>query len=51
MDPTNPRILYAAMWNHGRKPWFIKSGGTDGGIYKSTDGGDSWKKLTGGCRK
>jgi len=48
LDPTNPRILYAAMWNHGRKPWFIKSGGTDGGIYKSTDGGDSWDKLTGG---
>lgn len=48
LDPTNPRILYAAMWNHGRKPWFIHSGGTDGGIYKSTDGGDSWSKLTGG---
>ena len=48
MDPSNPRILYAAMWNHGRKPWFIHSGGTDGGIYKSVDGGDSWKKLTGG---
>jgi len=48
MDPTNPRILYAAMWNHGRKPWFIHSGGTDGGIFKSVDGGDSWKKLSGG---
>ncbi len=48
MDPTNPRILYAAMWNHGRKPWFIHSGGTDGGIYKSADGGDNWEKLTGG---
>jgi photosystem II stability/assembly factor-like uncharacterized protein len=48
LDPTNPRILYAAMWNHGRKPWFIHSGGTDGGIFKSTDGGDSWNKLTGG---
>jgi len=48
MDPTNPRILYAALWNHGRKPWFIHSGGTDGGIFKSTDGGDSWKKLEGG---
>jgi photosystem II stability/assembly factor-like uncharacterized protein len=48
LDPTNPRIIYAAMWNHGRKPWFIKSGGTDGGIYKSTDGGDNWDKLAGG---
>ncbi|MEJ2399968.1 MAG: hypothetical protein P8Y52_01130 [Xanthomonadales bacterium] len=48
LDPTNPRILYAAMWNHGRKPWYIHSGGTDGGIYKSTDSGDTWTKLTGG---
>ncbi len=48
LDPTNPRILYAALWNHGRKPWFIHSGGTDGGIYKSSDGGDNWNKLTGG---
>ncbi|MBT8077773.1 MAG: glycosyl hydrolase [Gammaproteobacteria bacterium] len=48
MDPTNPRILYAAMWNHGRRPWYVHSGGTDGGIFKSTDGGDSWEKLEGG---
>lgn len=48
MDPSNPRILYAAMWEHGRKPWFIKSGGTAGGIFKTTDGGDTWKKLGGG---
>ncbi len=48
LDPSNPRIIYAAMWNHGRTPWFIHSGGTDGGVFKSTDGGDSWKKLTGG---
>jgi len=48
MDPTNPRILYAAMWHHGRKPWFIKSGGPGGGIYKTTDGGDSWEQLEGG---
>ncbi len=48
MDPTNPRILYAAMWHHGRKPWFIKSGGEGGGIYKSSDGGDSWEKLESG---
>lgn len=48
MDPTNPRIIYAAMWEHGRKPWFIKSGGTAGGIFKSTDSGDTWEKLEGG---
>jgi photosystem II stability/assembly factor-like uncharacterized protein len=48
MDPTNPRILYAAMWEHGRKPWYVLSGGRAGGIFKSTDGGDSWDKLAGG---
>ena len=48
MDPTNPHILYAAMWHHGRTPWFIQSGSTDGGIFKSIDGGDTWKKLEGG---
>ena len=48
MDPSNPRVLYAGMWNHGRKPWYIHSGGTDGGVYKTADGGDSWEKLTGG---
>jgi photosystem II stability/assembly factor-like uncharacterized protein len=48
MDPLNPRVLYAAMWNHGRNPWFIRSGGPGGGIYKSMDGGDNWEKLSGG---
>ncbi len=48
MDPTNPRILYAAMWEHGRTPWYVLSGGHAGGIFKSTDGGDSWTKLTNG---
>jgi len=48
LDPGNPRTLYAAMWHHGRKPWFIQSGATDGGIFKSTDGGESWNKLGGG---
>jgi photosystem II stability/assembly factor-like uncharacterized protein len=48
LDPSNPRILYAAMWTHGRKPWFIRSGSTNGGIFKSTDGGSEWKRLEGG---
>ncbi len=48
LDPTNPRVLYAALWHHGRTPWFIKSGGAGGGIYKSVDGGENWEKLAGG---
>ena len=48
MDPTNPRVLYAGFWQVYRKPWTLESGGTEGGIYKTTDGGDTWKKLAGG---
>ncbi len=48
MDPTNPRIMYAAMWHHGRKPWYMLSGGEGGGIYKTTDSGETWQKLGGG---
>jgi len=48
MDPTNPRILYAGMWRAERKPWALISGGPESGLYKSTDGGDSWTKLGGG---
>ncbi|MEQ9400338.1 MAG: hypothetical protein RJQ04_14345 [Longimicrobiales bacterium] len=48
MDVTNPRILYAGMWRGERKPWAMISGGAEGGVYKSTDGGDSWTKLAGG---
>ncbi len=48
MDPTNPRILYAGMWRTERKPWTLISGGPEGGLYKSTDGGDHWTKLGGG---
>ena len=48
MDMNNPRILYASMWQHRRYPWLIESGGENSGLYKSTDGGDSWTKLTEG---
>ena len=48
MDVANPRVLYAGMWAVERKPWTIDSGSLDGGIFKSTDGGDTWKKLEGG---
>jgi photosystem II stability/assembly factor-like uncharacterized protein len=45
MDPKNPRILYAAFWDHRRTPWEVRSGGPGSGIHKSTDGGDTWVEL------
>jgi len=45
MDMNNPRILYAAMWEHGRLPWKVISGGPGSGLYKSTDGGEHWERL------
>jgi photosystem II stability/assembly factor-like uncharacterized protein len=51
MDPTNPRILYASFWDHQRTPWMVRSGGPGSGIWKSTDGGDSWTRLSGGLPK
>ncbi len=45
MDPGNPLILYAAFWEHRRKPWTMESGGPNSGLYKSEDGGTTWKKL------
>ena len=51
MDPTNPRILYAAFWDHQRVPWLVRSGGAGSGLWKSTDGGDSWTRLTDGLPK
>jgi photosystem II stability/assembly factor-like uncharacterized protein len=44
--PDNPNEIYASMWRAERKPWTIISGGMEGGVYKSTDGGESWIQLT-----
>ena len=46
--PDNPDEIYAAMWRSERKPWTIISGGREGGIYKSSDGGETWTHLKNG---
>ena len=46
MDPSNPRILYASTWRFRRGPYFFESGGEGSALWKSTDGGDSWKELS-----
>ncbi len=51
MDMTNPRILYAAMWDHRRLPWQVISGGKGSGLYKSTDAGETWNKIQEGLPK
>lgn len=48
MDPTDPDVLYAAFWERIRMPHRFLSGGPNGGIFKTTDGGASWTKLTEG---
>jgi photosystem II stability/assembly factor-like uncharacterized protein len=45
-DPSNPHILFAALWQCRRQPWDLMSGGPGSGLYVSTDGGDHWKQLT-----
>ena len=46
MDPRNPRVLYAAFWQAIRRPWELVSGGAGSGLFKSSDGGDTWTELT-----
>lgn len=51
MDMNNPRILYAATWEHQRFPWKVVSGGPGSSVYKSTDMGETWTKITQGLPK
>ncbi len=48
MDKNNPRILYAATWEHRRLPWQVRSGGPGSAIWKSTDSGETWDKIMSG---
>ena len=48
MDPSDPNTLYAAMYQHLRQPWGYNGGGPGSAIYKTTDGGATWKQLTNG---
>jgi photosystem II stability/assembly factor-like uncharacterized protein len=46
-DPSNPRILFAGIWQAVRRPWQLVNGGPGSGLYTSRDGGDTWKQLKG----
>jgi photosystem II stability/assembly factor-like uncharacterized protein len=48
MDPNNPNILYASMWEFRRTGWSFQSGGKNSALYKSTDGGETWNKIHNG---
>ena len=48
MDPTQPQVLYAAFWEFGRTAYSFNSGGLNSALYKSVDGGATWKKLENG---
>lgn len=46
LDPQDPRIVYAGMYDYLRQPWHFRSGGPGSGLYRSSDGGETWAKLT-----
>ena len=46
MDPNNPRIIYASIYQARRYPYTVVSGGADSGLWRSVDGGDSWEEIT-----
>jgi photosystem II stability/assembly factor-like uncharacterized protein len=47
IDPNNPNIIFAGLWQARRTPWSLTSGGPGGGLYVSKDGGNTWKQLQG----
>lgn len=47
IDPTDPNVIFAGMWEGWRNPYHLNSGGPSDGIYESTDGGDHWTRLQG----
>ncbi len=51
MDMSNPLVIYAAMWHHQRLPWKVISGGPGSGLYKTTNGGETWEKIHTGLPK
>jgi photosystem II stability/assembly factor-like uncharacterized protein len=46
LDPHNPRVLFAALWDVYRTPWLLSSGGPGSGLFQSKDGGDTWTEIT-----